>query len=234
MDFSVGQNSFWQTSSGTLSFTEKSPPEERCEHQVCNCTRAVAERPDGAPTSVKQWTAWNMVIGPYRGGLSVRDRRAEFCFRWPAKEGNPEGRKEDHAYFWFSPHRLQIEVTGTGGSNVDCSFGAVFFGNDVDISRFYNGHSPSGLVDITKLTPGSIWAHYCSGGQEAVAHMSNTDEAREWHKMYETAETLWTVVDAHFQPGFPVDVIRRNLLATDLGPRVVRCVTWLVAIIAIF
>lgn len=207
MNISVGRYSFFSTPQGTLRYSETSPPQPHEEHQVCNCTRSVAERPAGTPSEVKQSIHLQLAEGEDTE-LQCSPEALYFTWRW--KEEVPMG-VHPHAYFWIYPKTssIQIELSHRGYGLVDCFFGRLYFGNKIDISRFYNGHSPSELVNLNKLTPEDVWCHCCSFGVEAMRIFEHSEEKEFWQELMARARNAGAYTDALLeQTRFSVDEIR--------------------------
>lgn len=51
----VRRNLFFTGEHQYLRFSENSPEIKECEHDVCNCTKAVTKRPDGEPHQKQQY-----------------------------------------------------------------------------------------------------------------------------------------------------------------------------------
>lgn len=174
MNVTVERHSFFKSPEGDhLRYTERSPqcPEE--DHQICNCTKNVKDRPLGEPESVSQ----DIILTDTLENMTVEYslKKQEFTFRW---EG-PIPRS--HAYFWFNDdrcpsRRLYVEVTVPGYGLVDHFFGHIFFGNDIDTSKLLNGHSPSKLIDLTSIKSDQVWAHVCHWGAEAIEMFTEENE----------------------------------------------------------
>lgn len=202
MNLSVTRYEFYRNpEGGTLRYTESFPPEDHTDHAVCNCTRNVTDRPTTDPDQVSQSVAWAGEIGPYkaevhlnRNSLYSEVSYPQFTLRWPGNPDSEEGRKQNHAYFWWSKDRLDVEVTGTGDSYVDCSFGRVHFGNQVDTSRLMNGHSPSRIIDLSAFRPEDVWAHECSFGWESVVHLADGPEKDRWREARQDANRIAGIV----------------------------------------
>lgn len=68
---------------------------------------------------------------------------------------------EDHAYVIFDgqQEKAKIEVGSPGFGLIGYVMLDLFLGNRVDISRLYNGHSPSRVVDLSKIAPDQVWIY---------------------------------------------------------------------------
>jgi hypothetical protein len=176
-------SSFKNLEGGTLRYTEHSPYCHEEDHQICNCTKNVKDRPLGEPVYISQ----DIILTDTLENMSVEYsfRNQGFTFKW-------EGQiPRSHAYFWFNDdrclsRRLYVEVTVPGYGPVDHFFGHVFFGNDVDISKLLNGHAPSKIIDLKSIEADQIWAHACNWGGEAIEMFNRGDEA----------DTLWGIKDS--------------------------------------
>jgi hypothetical protein len=92
----------------------------------------------------------------------VTFRKAGDAESWIARRraGNDEG-DEDHAYVIFDgqQEKAKIEVASPGFGLIGYVMLDLFLGNRVDISRLYNGHSPSRVVDLSKIAPDQAWVY---------------------------------------------------------------------------
>lgn len=192
-------------------------------HAICDCTRSVEDRPAGEPESVSQIIDFVETIGPYKMRLEMTiahhghgiaseetiadlrrdDNLIKFWIHWPRKEGVPAPskmihglREDEHAYFWFlRPDHLKVDVTGTGDhDDLDCTLGNVLFGNAVDVSTFFNGHSPSRVVDLSKIAPDDVWVHHCTIGDEAQAKLEDGREAACWREFKRHADLIRSLI----------------------------------------
>lgn len=217
MNLQLDRYSFWHTRKGTLRHAEHSPPKADHEHQVCNCTKHVTERPEGEPDQIQPSVEWTAQMGKYRVRVTTGAGQVHFTLRWTrdvprvTRWGTDT---EDHAYFWFNPEKchLQVEITGTGDNDeIDCSFGSVRFGNRADTSTLFNGHSPSRIVDLTQIAPEAVWAHDCSWGHEAMDFVTEP-EAAEWRRQFERAVLIRDTVGKYELRTTPLDELRQHLL----------------------
>jgi len=179
-----------------LRFKETAPYEPPCDHSICGCTKEVAVRPEGEPVGTRQQVVLSQTLKDNCTVEMVFEGDTIWVtFQFPMSrpsEKDPE-RKIDHAYFHFSPHKCTVEITGTGEGFVDCSFAHLYFGNEVDTSRFFNGHSPSrpafGGVDLKDIRPEDVWVHYCKWGHEAY-EIFKGPSVNIWNNIYRMAKSL--------------------------------------------
>lgn len=190
----VKRNLYFLTKeNGYLRYSESSPEEKECEHHVCNCTKAVSEKPDGEPKQNQQYIEF-FKDNKFKVGLSADG--CQFTLRLPGntwlawgKEG--KSTSSNHAYFWFKKnYALYIEITKEGYNETNCFFGHMYFGNKVDISSFFNGHSPSRIVNLEKVGSEELWMHYCSFGSEKVISLRECEETTLWREMFVTQEKI--------------------------------------------
>lgn len=199
----VTRHNFFRGVAQYERFTEHAPLcVEEAEHDVCNCTKSVVERPPGEPAIISQTVKFTEQVGPYRMQLSLGastdtadNNAAMFSIYWPRDAGKPprrHGEKGEHAYFWFTrDDHLKVEVSGTGDNgDIDCTLGDVFFGNEVDLSKLRNGWMPSKVVDLSTLTPDDVWTHYCLFGPEARSKLSNEREIGRLQKLRQLASRI--------------------------------------------
>lgn len=174
---------------GYLRYSESSPEDKECEHQVCNCTKAVTERPDGEPQQKQQYIEF---IRDDKFEVRLSADGCNFTLRWPGNTWSAWDKEHkwpsnNHAYFWFKKnYGLYIEITKEGYNETNCFFGHMYFGNKVDISSFFNGHSPSRVVDLEKVGPEELWMHYCSFGGEKVISLRECEETTRWREVFAT------------------------------------------------
>jgi hypothetical protein len=202
----VRYNFFRQERGPILRFTEHSPACEEHDHQICNCTKNVKERPEGVPSSVNQNILLenkdNELIKSFSGITAEFSLSSlETTFRWELDEAIKDGLCEDspvtkkaQAYFYFNRNEINnhisVTITLPGYGNVDCFFGHVFFGNDVDTSRLMNGHAPSRIIDLSKIKPNQIWVHDCNWGGEAVEFLKENEEFNLWWEIKNKVDNI--------------------------------------------
>ena len=193
-EFSAFRHNFFrQKNGGTLRFSEHSPHKTECEHQVCNCTKAVTKRPEGKPFQVSQGIKVSGGNGRFEmtagSGASVN-----FTFLLPtsmkSELDSPDQRP--HAYFHFGKtfDLLRIEITKPHYGLVDCFFGHLYFGNQVDISTLMNGHSPSRVVNLSRIEKDDVWCHSCCSGRESWMLLPARPETEYWRKCFSLAKKI--------------------------------------------
>lgn len=234
LSISVMRDSFFGTSKGTLRYAEHSPAMPCEEKQICNCTRSVAERPLGEPDQVQQTIKFEEGLGDYAFELSLGHLGPWFTFRWrgPEKGWNYKAEPEwAHAYFMSGPGRLNIEITVPGYGLTDHFFGHVFFGNRVDVSALMNGHSPSRIVDLSKVPDDQVWAHMCNWGVEAVSPFVEGEETRRWREVKKEIDEIASAAEGYNRDlPFTVDGIRLRVMDDEpLLRRVVLARDWFVS-----
>ena len=206
---------FFQSPLGYLRYSENSPVKEECDHQICNCTKAVVDRPVGEPHQKQQYIEFIEKDKDYIYEVGLAGTGCNFTLRWPGEVWDEDHKwcSKNHAYYWFNSNgMIQIEIIKEGYGDTNCFFSHVFRGNVVDTSTFFNGHSNSRIVDLTKLRDDEIWAHYCGFGSEAQCSFRKCDETAEWQKIYEIQEEIADVArtfDQDFESS--VDKIRADV-----------------------
>jgi hypothetical protein len=183
----VRRNLFFQSPKGYLRYSENSPTKEECDHQVCNCTKAVKDRPAGESNQQQQYIEIVEKDKDYTYEVGLAGIGCLFTLRWPGEVWDKEHKwcSKNHAYYWFNSNgMIQIEIIKEGYGNTDCFFAHVFRGNAVDTSKFFNGHSNSRIVDLTKLKSDEIWSHYCGMGEEVQCSFRECDETEQWRRVY--------------------------------------------------
>jgi hypothetical protein len=175
---------------GYLRYSEISPPKEECDHQVCNCTKAVQDRPAGEPEQQNQHIQFVEKGKDYTYEVNLVSTGCQFVLRWPGVVWDKEHKwfSKNHAYYWFNSNgvdnMIQIEIIKEGYGKTNCFFAHVYLGDIIDTSRFFNGHSNSRIVDLTKLKSDEVWAHQCGFGSEAQCSFRECHETQEWRRIY--------------------------------------------------
>jgi len=189
----VRRNLFFDTSKGTLRFSENSPEVKECEHQVCNCTKAVTERPEGEPNQKQQYVTFKDKDEYYNFEVILDGEGCKFTLRWDGVtwDEDHKWKSNNHAYYWFNNNgMIQIEITKKGYGNTGCFFGHMYLGNKIDISRLFNGHSKSKIVKLEEIAPDEIWMHDCMFGGEVMISLPSCDESRMWRQVYEVQKRI--------------------------------------------
>ena len=204
MNFQIGRHNFFHVpvyKDGKFlghtnhRWSEYSPTQTECEHQQCNCTKVVTERPEGEPASIQLSIDAVIEDDKRRFEASLGEDRMHYTFRWGEKVDqefhNADGTLpkifKEHAYFWLcnKGSGFKFEIPKAGYGYVDAVLCNIYLGNKVDISTLYHGHSPSKIVDLTKIDPRQIWAHEDCMTREAMAFMDmNSWESEEWWKLW--------------------------------------------------
>lgn len=202
LSVAVVRHLFYRTNEGSLRYTEHSPTSVHEDRQVCNCTKSVAERPLGKPNEVQQSIELKQDLGKYRFELLLRDGCDPwFTFRWGEQHSDPVLRfKNDHAYFISNvngvKNNLNAEIAVPGYGRTGCFFGRIYFGNQVDTSRFMNGHAPSEIVDLSKIGPEQVWAHKWFW-PEAIAFFGECEETRKWREVKRDVDALASLAEVY-------------------------------------
>jgi len=179
---------FFELKQGYLRYSENSPEEKECDHQICNCTKAVSIRPDGEPTQKQQYIEYikeypkNSKFEKFEVTLSGDG--CNFTLRIPGKHYYHKWTSNNHAYFWFKHDSLQIEITKPEFNEVGCFFGHMYLGNKIDISKFFNGHSKSRIVDLSKIGSNELWMHYNHSEGEKIISLRECKETDRWHEVF--------------------------------------------------
>lgn len=197
---------FAVTGGGMLRFAEHSPLGSGKEHHECGCTQNTDARPTGKPSRVTQT-------------FRVGDSRAHFRLSADASWLTfGEFGMDDHTYFIFSngERSVKIETSLPGYGPTDYFFAHLYYGNQIDVSKFINGHSPSNVVDLAKIDGEQLWLHGCSWGDEAVRTLENRREIETWSETFRLVDTI-----ANRARGLlsdvtsPVENLRARLAADD-------------------
>jgi hypothetical protein len=226
MNLTIERHSFFQDPcAGTLRFSEVAPPPAvaECEHQVCNCTKHVLTRPAGEPHEVHTAAIFVEQMGKYQVKLQLRGERVDFSLHWPRERPVVDmfdNGRQDHAYFWWgcSGSGCQVEITGTGENlPVNCSFGHVYFGNQVNISEFFNGHSPSRVVKLDQIKPEQVWVHHGGVGEEFLSFFPpEHPETAQWWVLQAQVHAL-RMLGQQLDATTPVAEIREQMLSKLTG-----------------
>jgi hypothetical protein len=217
---SVTRDSFFTGPSGTsLQWGEASPLTTHQHDFECGCTEHVQQRPAGVPTSVRQdarvsWDDCVIALEPEVAEPWVTFRRANDTEDWIRRRmlGTTEA-DEDHAYFIFNKHQngAKIEVSIPGFGLVDCLLVDLFLGNRIDMRRLLNGHSPSRLVDLSKIAPDQVWIHASSWGKESMRTLDGP-EAVTIREIFGLAQACWQQARPHLlMQDAPIDAVRHAL-----------------------
>lgn len=222
MTIEVVRTSFFRPGDKILAYEEHSSGCKNEAHSICGCTDMVTERPEGKPEEVKQRVLFKGTHRGLEGTVSITSQETLWStFRWdrrpedePLRVDKSDGGRRDHAYFMFSPGRVNLEITMPGYGLVDHFFGHIFLGNKADFSTLYNGHSPSKVVNAEKVSAGTLWGHDCSWGREAMQVFPDSREAQDWRSWFRTVEEVL----AQTQHGLTEDVhgIRAALEASGV------------------
>lgn len=168
----ISKNSFYGDG---RAFQESEPPKKCLEGSICCCTRYVAKKPTEAPNSVcfslrHDLPERNGYIHNGEGFISVRlstfsedkiDKerdRVWITLKLPYNE---------HIYCYLLKNQIGFEYYIPGYGFVDYIFPKIYRGNDIDRSRFFNGHSPP-TIDTTVSDERQLWTYACSWGKESM------------------------------------------------------------------
>lgn len=206
----VKRYSFFKGPRGeNIRFTEHSPHVQEHDHAVCDCTKNVSERPKGEPKQVTQEIIFiHEPIGELRPTFTLCDQWLTFF--WGAEPERTESghimasTPYSHANFRFRHRREHsVEITivpsdvGTIERIGDAFFANLFVGNRIDISTLMNGHSPSRIVDLSKIKETDVWVHKCFFGDEAMRVFADCEESRTWQCVMAEVELIERCVDVY-------------------------------------
>lgn len=188
----------------TLAWRESSPPEPPHEHQQCNCTKVIAEHPKWEPFEIQ--TAVKMKQQGRTRDFSVTlGEKPWFTFQWG----------KSRAYFVSDKALIRGTIPLPGYGNSDCFFGNLFFGKNVDISTLMNGHSPSRIIDLSKLSPEDVWVHQCNFGKEALALITDLEERKKWWEARALLDRIEEISVRYEKCGEPVNRLRERVAADE-------------------
>lgn len=176
----------------TIRFSEYSPGHEEEDHAICNCTRSVTERPEGDPTQVSQDITFTREID----GRQAEYRLVGQGLYIDATKHEPGARRlvsfgDDRSSFHFNqPNHLDVYIALPG--YLYGTFSAhLFLGNQIDISKLMNGHSPSRVVKLDQIGAEDLWLHKCFWGHEGIDFFDQrSDEAASWRDLIRTAQEI--------------------------------------------
>jgi len=240
MTIEIVRTSFFREHSKTLAYEEHSPGRVCEAHSICGCTDMVTERPEGEPESVQQQVLFK---GTHRGleaQVSLTDQTLWSTFRWDrhpedeslrVEKSSWQKDEQDHAYFIFGPDLVRIELAMPGYGSTDYFFGKVFLGNKVDFSTLYNGHSPSKIVDASKVSADALWVHDCSWGHEAMRVLQSS-EAQDWRSWSGVAKDILAQTPSSLTED--VHVLRAALEASGVEKLVAGLQEYLAALLGDF
>lgn len=108
----------------------------------------------------------------------------------------------------------------------------MFFDDTADISKLYNGHSPSKIIDL-QATKGSVWLHRSSGGKEKVVTLVDEKEAMQWRSFsadLEEAFAMYNAVKSELGPNIDAKTLREKLLPMPFEAAS-RATTWIAQVL---
>lgn len=191
----ITRNLYYYTKQGTLRYSEDSPPRERCEHHICNCTKQTTQKQLYPADQSQQYVEYIKNDKNYKYEVRLDSEGLKFTLRWSGvvKSGYGDVSK-NHAYYWFNSNgvnnMIQIEISKQGYGSVATFFAHLYLGNQVDTGKFFNGHSNSRIVDLTKLKSDEVWAHECGFAREVQCSMRECTETAEWRTVFALQKTI--------------------------------------------
>ena len=209
---SVRRYSFFNGKTQNLRFTEHAPPKDECDHPICNCTCNVAVRPAGEPHQVTQSiiftkdtpykaTEFDLSTGwlTFRWDISPEDKK-KCVSKWRRED------EDERAYFMFNHKQrsVKVQMPVYGYPPGDHIFPHLYMGDQIDISNFYNGHSPSTVVDLSKLSTEDIWLHDSNFGTEAMMIFDDNGEALAWRQTLIKMERLAQLMSPYQIENYPL------------------------------
>jgi hypothetical protein len=176
---------FYQQHDKILRFVDQYPLTSKRTHFSCNCTLDTPTRPSIKPYEVKTSLSASFTRGKYNVEVKLLNSVLGHTFSWE------EGDHHKHAYFWWPNNtldHLQIEAS----QDLDHTFiMEMYFGDKVDTSHFFNGHSPTKLA-LDHLTSDDVWLHKCWWGREGVKVLPDSEEKSSWLRQY----SIWSMMEA--------------------------------------
>ncbi len=214
-DISITRHSFYGGLVGpTLRYTESAPSSAHVHGFRCGCTVDIDNRPAGSPSQVTQSARHIETYGHLRIELELDSHSPGIWAYWPWPSNLPKlpfsDSSEGHAYFWPN-NGLQIEIVGAQMPIEHALLTRMFFGQDADISRLFNGHSPSRFVDLGTLE-GEVWLHDCSLGKESISLLSDEEEKTQWRAFIKDMEQAFADYAVLKEEHKGVSALRHELL----------------------
>jgi hypothetical protein len=126
----------------------------------------------------------------------VTFRKAGDAESWIARQRTSDNEADDdHAYVIFDgkQDKAKIEVASPGFGLIGYVMLDLFLGNRVDISRLYNGHSPSRVVNLSKIAPDQVWIYT----DEMMRTLGHTVEIAAIREAFRLARELRRLVRPH-------------------------------------
>lgn len=232
IDLTIERVSFFQAPKGrSLRLREHAgaPPPEHNRHD-CNCTKTVTTRPEGKPHQVSQTVVYRSQrdVGALEVKLGESFRHSGgLCWTFTWGESTDPGHgtgHQPHAYFWATglEHEAMIEVVNRvrpwkdfGNRDAGESIGArLFMGREIDTSEFFNGHSPSQVVDLADIGEREVWMHYRIG-HESMKRVAEGPEADRWREVFDTTSWIAKRVERYWSLTCPPADSVHALVATD-------------------
>jgi hypothetical protein len=135
--------------------------------------------------------------------------------------------RDPHAYFMFHPAQrsVKIQVMVPGYGLTDYFFADLYMGNQIDVSKFINGHSASEMVNLSgtahklslsPITSEDLWLHKCNWGVEAMRVFGDSEEARAWRDAIIRMERLHQLMSKYRSKetfSWPIEDIREDVRA---------------------
>lgn len=125
-----------------------------------------------------------------------------------------------HLYFCFHSNGVVLEsISKEFGEKRDPEdepiFVGVYLGKDVDISRFFNGHSPSKVVHLDSISPDQVWMH-SNHRTESFALLESEEEVENWKRVIRLGKIVCDEVTP-YRDDFttPVFVLKEQLEANE-------------------
>ena len=141
----------------------------------------------------------------------VTFRKAGDAEAWIDRRGTGEVEgDEDHAYFRFDDRErsVSVEVTSPGFGLIGVALTSVHLGNRIDTSRFFNGHSPSRVVDLGGIATDQVWIHG-HPHEDAMRLLDDPGETAALREVFQRAGEVRRLARPHvLAQAAPVDAVR--------------------------
>lgn len=237
--FHLTRKNWFYTKTGTLVYSESVPHKERCDKFKCNCTKDVSKRPNGNPDNITQYLEYHTSYEKYN--LSLHLSTGNYIFYWDEKPYEENRRwVNPHAYFLFNhnacaggkiENMINVSISKPRYGKTNNFSGNLYFGNTIDASCFFNGHSPSRIVKLEEIGEDSLWVHDNGCIGESMAVMPNTSEADIWRNIHKKGNRVIKIADNLSLEKSVEDIYKEVSTNVELKLHVDELTDWFVEVI---
>lgn len=236
MNIEVTKVNFYENKGGSnLKFIDSTNHKECESHFECCCTKIAKEKPTSRLLSSSiSIDAYMDKLDKYKVEIDLT--RGSFVFRWDDKHAYFNMLYDGDSYSNRKQKGINIEIYRKDWNCVDYFFAKMFLGNNIDISDFMNGHTPSHLVKLHEIKDDDIWLY---DGRWTNEHMRFFDKSTtEWDNWRRSIETSANIKDSmsRFRPESEYTVQEIKHLVNShkhLKEAVDFCVDWFTLVIEI-